>query len=366
MNNTKFLFLQTQLNISLKSPKVQQNMEEDKDLFNTKKRKSIKMQPLIIDELSINKLQSIITESINYHQDLLSQLVLPEQIDIQFTQTNKLEKFFNQFLSREYTANTTTHLSKENNLIHPIIRISTDFLKNYNQENKEILENNPLSKNKFLHEFRLSFAKSQGKSIELMTELTFLHELSHIHLNQKYLDTILISGLLENNNETPLLTQLTRNIQESFCDGLSTYLTSQKYPQIPVLDKYERVRIKTLEEKNDEIYRYDTVEVFSKLKDLKNENVVEEILKIAIKNGLNILKGKLSSKNMENKLRENLKTILNKNFSRQDLLPTIKDELLKYNPVNKGLKKDFVCHQHVLERIEKFRNDNINHKKLKF
>lgn len=180
------------------------NLQKNPYLFNSSSLKDIN---------SINKLQNNLIECLKYHELFLSNLNLPEQIDIKFLHTNKLEKIYNNLIGFEYAGNTFTNLNPLNNLKNPLINISTDIVKYFNQNNLELLDKYPLGKNNFLNSCRKLFSNSNYDATKIITELVFLHELGHVYLNHNYSDTILISGLTYKNNEKiPPLNQISENL----------------------------------------------------------------------------------------------------------------------------------------------------------
>lgn len=133
---TKIYFKDTNKTINLSDAKFVGNTPLPKNKI------KLNLTSVLSDTKSINILESNIIDCIKYHNDFLSLLNLPPQIDIKFTNTNKINQIYNNIINNETTANTENHLHKDNNLINPLINISTDILKNKQTINGDIFLNN--------------------------------------------------------------------------------------------------------------------------------------------------------------------------------------------------------------------------------
>lgn len=284
----------------------------------------------LTDYKSINELQNNIIETINFHSIFLSTLSLPEQIDIKFLNSNKLKQIYNGFILNEYAANTKTNLNPQNQLIHPLINISTDLVKYFNKNTPEMIFQYPLGKDDFLNNFRYYFS-STPEPTKIITEISFLHELGHIYLNKNFKYTILIFALLNSPTEpVHALTQISNNIQETFCDFFATYLTELKH-QDKIISKYSSVRRNSFKtNETDYINKYDIN--FSTL-DSTQKNI-KDILNLSIEHTLNLVKIELNNHKFRINLIQDLKNILNQpNLSNDiEIIPLLRDELLKHNP----------------------------------
>lgn len=127
---------------------------------------------------------------------------------------------------------------------NPKIIISTDFVQDFFNINFRILGHD------FLDKLRKEFNnRDKEKTKQIITELTFLHELGHIVFNSKIQHTFLKYGYEIKDEKLPTIKNFSRLINEGFADGFCTYLTKLDFPNDEFFFKYKKIRETTEIEK---------------------------------------------------------------------------------------------------------------------
>ncbi len=343
----------TEFNINL-NKKIQINngiFEESFVLPNSQPKKLDKnkfnqtIKKVNFDKVNTKKLEVIISNIIHKHVQILSEANLPEKIDIEFVRTTKLEQFFH-VLSWNKNQKTYAELRQPKSYSdkNPKILISTDFVQDFLNLNFGKLGHS------FLNALRKEFSSDdKEKTKEIITQLTFLHELGHIAFNSKIKHTFLKYGYEIRNDKLILIKGFSRLINEGFADSFCTYLTQVDFPQEEIIDKYKKVREITEREKlnkltpeqkenaKNNIQIYDVYQIFGRLKLMSNLSIVDEIFNISLQNALKVV-GERSKQSyeLENNLEKELIVLdkhgifqYNKNKSLvQNLEENIKKQLI--------------------------------------
>lgn len=198
-NNTTFRFVSSSSKLTLQTENVNVSYDVTQKRLTNKSEININkfFKEIIDDKPSINTLETIIKDSINFHAETISKANLPKQIDIEFIRTSRLEQLIhalNPNKIKEPYGNSTIRASTSDKF--PIIRISTDFVKDFYQFDS------PKFGHPFIDKLKDEFNTSNDKKI--ITELTFLHELGHIVFDEKIKNTFL-KRCYELNNEKYLI-----------------------------------------------------------------------------------------------------------------------------------------------------------------
>lgn len=309
---TKLKLLHNNENIPIRNFSVEEiNLNVDDKPLKEAKVKDSFLKKITYDQNSVTKLEQIIKQIANKHSRILSQANLPEQVDIEFIRTSKLEQFFH---SLSWNKNKKTYAEikqpKSYSDKNPKIIISTDFVHGFFNISFRMLGHD------FLDKLRKEFNnEDRNKTKGIVTELTFLHELGHIVFNSKIQHTFLKYGYEIKDEKLPTIKNFSRLINEGFADGFCTYLTKLDFPNDNIFFKYKKIRETTEFEKLDKltskqkenaknnIQVYEVSEIFSRLKLLSNLNVIDEVFNISLQNALKVV-GKRIEQSVE--LKNNL------------------------------------------------------------
>ncbi len=288
---------------------IEESYALPKDLYESKFKQIT--EKINFDKTNTKKLEEIISKVINKHFNILSQVNLPEKIDIEFLRTGKLEQFFHS-LSWNKNKKTYAELKQPKSYSEkiPKIIISTDFVQNFFNINFRIFGHD------FLDKLRKEFNnENKEKTKEIVTELTFIHELGHIVFNSKIKHTFLKYGNEIKDEKLPTIKNLSRLINEGFADGFCTYLAKLDFPNEEIFFKYKKVREETEIEKLDKltpkqkenaknnIQVYEVVGIFYKIKTISELNVVNDIFEISLQNALKVVGERI---NQSTELKNNL------------------------------------------------------------
>lgn len=290
-----------------------------KKLFKDKVKQTIKKANF--DKENTKKLEEIISNILNKHVKILSQANLPEKIDIEFLRTEKLEQFLHSLnWNKNKKAYAEIKQPKSYSEKNPKILMSTDFVQDFFNINFTKFGNS------FLNVLRKEFKnKDKEKTKEIITELTFLHELGHIVFNSKIQHTVLKYGYEVKEEKLPTIQSFSRLINEGFADGFCAYLTKldfskeeifYKYKKIREITEFEKINKLTPEQKENaknNIQVYEVYQIFSRLKTMTNLNVVDDIFNISLQNALKVTGERI---NQSAELKNNLEKefiILDKN-----------------------------------------------------
>jgi hypothetical protein len=362
----KFKFKETNSIISLQksSNKSVINPIADAANFDDYKVPNNFFKNIVYDQSSIQKLESSIRKIINSHQNILLQADLPEQIDIEFLRVSRLKQLLHHFSKNkidEPYAESSQKASYSSEA--PVIKIATDFIKDFSDDNREKFGH------KFLDTLRSNFADSnKDKTKEIITELTFTHELGHIAFNSKIKHTFLKYGYEIKGEKLPNFKRAARLINESFADGFCAYVTNIDFPNDNIIEKYQNVRLSTKTEVKDNISYYNISQVFNSLNGISKINAIDDIFEIALQNGLNVVKEKISqSPIFEAKLKKDLAILDSNNIFQynnnesvvknleQNLRQQLKEQ---FSPLFVKPKEKEECIYNIGFILNKFRNNN--------
>jgi hypothetical protein len=299
--------------IQIKNGLIQESYELPKDLQESNFKQAIKKANF--DKINTKKLEEVISSIINKHLKILSQANLPDKIDIEFIRTKKLEQFFH---SLSWNKNKKTYAEikqpKSYSDKNPKIIISTDFVQDFFNINFSIFGH------EFLGQLRKEFNNSDNKKTkQIITELTFFHELGHVVFNSKIQHTFLKYGYEVKNEKLPTIKNFSRLINEGFADGFCTCLTNLDFPNEEIFFKYKKIRETTEFEKLDKltpkqkenaknnIQIYEVSEIFGNLKLLSNLNIINEVFNISLQNALKVINERINqSAALKNNLEKEL------------------------------------------------------------
>lgn len=222
--------------IQLNNGLIEESYELPKDLQESNFKKALKKANF--DKINTKKLEETISNIIEKHVKILSQANLPDKINIEFIRKTRLEQFFH---SLSWNKNQKTYAEiqqpKSYSEKNPKILISTDFVQDFFNINFAKFGHS------FLSALRKEFSSNdKEKTKEIITKLTFLHELGHIVFNSKIQHTFLKYGYEVKDEKLPTIQNFSRLINEGFADGFSTYLTKLDFPKEEIFYKYKKVR----------------------------------------------------------------------------------------------------------------------------
>jgi len=312
--NTKKSFINIEINnikedISLDDNEIIYSSDNIEEEFNEKELVNNKNSKSSIKPNEIIKLQDMLIDSLNYlSEKRLFISTLPNEINIQFTNTSFIDKFKSLF-----SKNELAEVSFNSNTIY----ISTDLL-------------NKSPKDQFLQEFSHKFQYKQS-----LVDAFFYHEFSHIIFKNTFNNVFNIYSQLnnlypeiknKNFNNVPLY-QALRNLEENFSDSFSAFIHKNKHN---LIDLYSYFSARNATTKNNSLgYDLNINSLGISFKEVNNielnnfnenfsiDNICQQLYQISIKSTLDIIKQTIDKNSQfEVKLIENLTQLnsFNKNY----------------------------------------------------